>query len=50
MIIKSVKSINPLKSVIQAINDTLTKGYGGALRVESKRGKGIKFILKLPIS
>jgi hypothetical protein len=49
MKIKSVKSINPCKSVIQTGYDIVTKGHGGELRVETKEGIGTEFIIQLPI-
>ena len=45
---KSVKSINPIKSVIQTIYDII-KAHGGELKVETKEGEGSEFIIKLPI-
>jgi hypothetical protein len=38
MNVKSVKSINLCKSVIQTIND-IVKAHGGELRVETKEGR-----------
>ena len=46
---KSVKSINPSKSVIQTIYDIVTKGHGGTLEVESKEGEGTELLIRLPI-
>jgi hypothetical protein len=37
---KSVKSINPCKSVIQTIND-ITKGHNGEIKIETKKEKGV---------
>ncbi len=48
--IKSVKSINPFKSVIQTMYDILTKGHGGTIEVESVEGVGTEFVVKLLIS
>ncbi len=50
MKIKSVKSINPFKSVIQTIYDIVTKGHGGRMEVESVEGVGSEFIIQLPIN
>ena len=44
---KSVKSINPCKSVIQTIYDII-KAHGGELKVETKEGEGAEFIIQLP--
>ena len=44
---KSVKSINPCKSVIQTIYDII-KAHGGELKVETKEGEGSGFIIQLP--
>ncbi len=51
---KSVKSINPFKSVIQTIYDII-KAHGGELKVETKEGEGLPagqagtdFIIVLP--
>ena len=44
---KSVKSFNPCKSVIQTI-DTV-KAHGGELKVKSMEGTGTEFIIELPI-
>jgi signal transduction histidine kinase len=41
---KSVKSNNPLKSVIQT---DIVKAHGGELKVESKQGKGSEFVIYL---
>ena len=45
---KSVKSINPIKSVIQTIYDII-KAHGGELKVETKEGEGSVFIIQLPV-
>ena len=45
---KSVKSTNPCKSVIQTIYD-IVKAHGGELRVETKEGEGSEFSVQLPI-
>ena len=47
MKIKSVKSINPYKSVIQTIYD-IVKAHGGELNVETKKGEGSEFFIELP--
>ena len=46
---KSVKSINPFKSVIQTIYD-IEKEHGGEIKVEGTEGKGTTFIVQLPIN
>ncbi len=48
MKIKSVKSINPCKSVIQTGYD-IVKAHGGEIMVQSKEGVGTEFIIQLPI-
>ena len=45
---KSVKSINRCKSVIQTIYD-IVKAHGGELKVETKEGEGTEFIILLPV-
>ncbi len=45
---KSVKSLNPFKSVIQTSYDII-KAHGGEIMVETKEGEGSKFIIELPI-
>ena len=45
---ESVKSINPLKSVIQTSYD-IVKSHGGELKVETKNGEGSEFIIQLPV-
>lgn len=45
---KSVKSINPMKSVIQTTYD-IAKAHGGEIKVETKEGEGAEFIIELPI-
>ena len=52
--IKSVKSINPFKSIIQTIYDIITEWHGKipiAYRdaVESKEGEGTTFKMQLSI-
>ncbi len=42
---RSVKSINPFKSVIQKI-----KAHGGEIRVETIEGAGTTFTILLPIA
>ncbi len=44
---KSVKSINPFKSVIQTSYDII-KAHGGEIKVETKEGEGSTFIIQLP--
>ncbi len=48
MIIKSVKSCNLCKSVIQTIYD-IVKAYGGELKVETSQGEGSQFVIQLPL-
>ena len=45
---KSVKSINPIKSVIQTIYDII-KAHGGEIKVETKESEGAEFVIELPI-
>ena len=45
---KSVKSGNPVKSVIQTSYDIITKGHDGELKVETEEGQGTEFIIILP--
>ena len=45
---KSVKSINPFKSVIQTINNII-KAHVGEIKVETKEGEGTEFIIQLPV-
>ncbi len=47
MKIKSVKSLNPFKSVIQTSYDFI-KTHGGEIKVETKEGDGTEFIIQLP--
>ena len=44
---RSVKSINPFKSVIQTIYD-IVKAHGGEIKVETKQNEGTTFIIQLP--
>jgi hypothetical protein len=48
MKIKSVKSLNPCKSVIQMDYD-IVKAHGGELTVEKRGKKETVFLIKLPI-
>ena len=48
MKMKSVKSFNPCKSVIQIFYD-IVKAHGGELKVETKEGEGSEFVIALPI-
>ncbi len=43
---KSVKSINPFKSVIQTIYDII-KAHGGEIKINTKEGEGTEFIIQL---
>ncbi len=45
---KSVKSSNPCKSVIQT-KEIIVKAHGGELKVETKEGEGTVFTIHLPI-
>ena len=45
---KSVQSINPIKSVIQTTHD-IVKAHGGELKVETKEGEGSTFTIQLPL-
>ena len=45
---KSVKSINPIKSVIQTNYYDIIKAQGGEIKVVSKEGEGREFIILLP--
>ena len=42
-----MKSINPFKSVIQT-NCDIVKANGEEIKVETKKGEGSKFIIRLP--
>ena len=46
---KSVKSINQCKSVIQTIYDII-KAHGGELKVKTKNGEEAELIVQIPIS
>ena len=49
MIIKSVKSSNPCKSMIQTSYD-IVKTHGGEIKVNSNEDEaGTKFIINIPI-
>ncbi len=43
-----MKSINPIRSVIQTIYD-IVKAHGGELKVETKEGEGSEFIIEMPV-
>jgi signal transduction histidine kinase len=43
-----VKSINPLKSVIQTSYDII-KAHGGEIKMETKEDEGTEFAVQLPI-
>jgi signal transduction histidine kinase len=45
---KSVKSINLCKSVIQTIYD-IVKAHGGELKVETSEGEYAEFVILLPV-
>jgi K+-sensing histidine kinase KdpD len=45
---KSVKSSNPCKSVIQT-KEIIVKAHGGELNVETKEGEGSIFTIQLPV-
>ncbi len=44
---KSVKSINQCKSVIQTIYD-IVKAHGGEFKVETKEGEFAEFTIEIP--
>ncbi len=44
---KSVKSINQCKSVIQTIYDII-KAHGGEIKVQAKESEGTEFVIRLP--
>ena len=44
---KSVKSRNPVESVIQTIYD-IFKAHVGEIKVETEEGEGAEFIIELP--
>ena len=46
---KSVQSINPIKSVIQTSYD-IVKAHGGELKVETKEGEGSTFNIQIPLN
>lgn len=46
---KSVKSINPCKTVIQASYD-IVKAHGGELGVHSTVNKGTEFTIQMPVA
>ena len=46
--IKSVKCINPCKSVIQTSYD-IVKAHSGELNVTTKEGEGSEVIVQLPL-
>ena len=46
---KSVKSLNQFKSVIQTMYDII-KAHGGEIKVETKANDGTTFIIHLPAS
>jgi len=46
---KSVKSINPFKSVIQTKHGITIKAHGGELKIKTKEGEGAQFIIYLPV-
>ena len=47
-LIKSVKSINQCKSVIQTSYD-IVKAHNGESKVKTKEGEGSEFIVQLPV-
>ena len=46
-IMKSVKSKNPCKSVIQTSYD-IVKAHGGEIKVETREKEGTELIIQLP--
>ncbi len=47
--IKSVQSSNQWQSVMQTVDDIVTKGHGGRLAMETEEGSESKLIIFLPI-
>ena len=45
---KSVQSINPIKSVIQTTHD-IVKAHGNEIKVETKQEEGSTFTIQIPI-
>jgi K+-sensing histidine kinase KdpD len=45
---KSVKSLNQFKSVIQTVYD-IVKAHGGEIKVNTKDSEGSEFIIQLPV-
>ena len=45
---KSVQSINPIKSVIQTSYD-IVKAHGEELKVETKEGEGSTFFIQIAV-
>ena len=43
-----MKSVNPVKYVIQSMSD-IVKAHGREIKVESKKGDGTNFKIKLPV-
>lgn len=46
---KSVKSIHPIKSMVQTSYDVI-KALGGELKVETEEGEGSTFVISLPFN
>ncbi len=47
--IKSVQSSNPWQSVMQTVDDIVTKGHRGRLEMETDVGEGTEFRMELPL-
>lgn len=45
---KSVQSVHPCKSVIQT-NYDIVKAHSGEIKVKTKEGEGVEFIIQLPL-
>jgi signal transduction histidine kinase len=43
-----LKSINPIKSVVQTIYDII-KAHGWEIKVDTKEGEGTEFTIQLPV-
>ncbi len=46
---KSVKSINPFKSVIQTSYDII-KAHGGEIKVDAREKEGTTFTISIPVN
>ncbi len=44
------KYINPISEIHKSVKSVIqTKGHGGELKVETKKGEGTTFIIQLPV-